>query len=70
VLFLFLFLFLFHFLSLSLYLALSLSQARNVCLLAKYGNLYVNEEKKCADQGGSCVCDGNVRFGADGFCFV
>ena len=41
-------------------------QARNVCLLAKYGNLYVNEEKKCADQGGSCVCDGNVRFGADG----
>eukprot|EP00277_Geminigera_cryophila_P044913 CAMPEP_0173066302 /NCGR_PEP_ID=MMETSP1102-20130122/6127_1 /TAXON_ID=49646 /ORGANISM="Geminigera sp., Strain Caron Lab Isolate" /LENGTH=663 /DNA_ID=CAMNT_0013933727 /DNA_START=8 /DNA_END=1995 /DNA_ORIENTATION=+ len=38
-------------------------QARNVCLLARYGNQFVNKEKKCADQGGSCVCDGNVRLG-------
>jgi hypothetical protein len=45
--------------------ACSCWQARNVCLLARYGNVFVNEEKKCADEGGACQCDGNVRFGVD-----
>ena len=40
-------------------------QARNVCLLARYGNMFVNKETKCANQGASCTCDGNVRFGVD-----
>ena len=44
---------------------LAVHQARNVCLLARFGNKFINTEKKCADEGGSCTCDGNVRFGVD-----
>jgi len=41
-------------------------QAQNVCLLARYGNEYHNEEKECAKEGDTCQCDGNVRYGGDG----
>jgi len=41
-------------------------QPQNVCLLARFGNDYHNKETKCADEGGTCVCTGQVRIGKDG----